>query len=153
MNIQHFADSLEAELDAIKPNGLTRDQLMGRTGIPDVSTFHWAKRVLQEKLSGGTETVVGDSATNNYGGWTYSIQSQPDAAASRVYQIRKHRQIFGRLRTTYLVVAVLARGQGRTAVGRYTQRHARDLYAMMENTVDILVDLGAQAPRLPARII
>jgi hypothetical protein len=52
-----------------------------------------------------------------------------------------------------MVIRSLAAGiNGNTTAGRYIRRLARSQYRTLEDTVDVLVDLGEPAPSLPPQI-
>jgi len=141
---------------ANNPDGMKRDDLMAacQPPIPDVNTFHVVKGILQDRLGSTQITVVGDSRTAGQGvkgGWTYSLQGDPEHPIARRYSIYKLRRIFAFQRRSYVVSTALANGiNGRTAVGRAANRVRMQNRRTMEDIADALTELGVVPPAIPA---
>lgn len=149
-NVDELAQELY-DLLANAPDGERRDDLMDALGIAEVSLFHRVKGALQDLLGGGdTITVVGDPKSGQEGGWVYSLRADPQNPISLDYLIAKTRNIFARQKRQYMVHRALAEGtDGRTAAGRAARRLVRSQYRAMEDTVDVLVELGQSPPSMP----
>lgn len=157
-----YAQDMFNALAAVAPNGLTRNQLLEALNIipagatptsRQVVFFHHVKGHLQDIL-GATDlvTMVGEQTVGDQG-WIYRLEGDPTAPVSRLYLIQKTRGIFKRQSRSFMVIRSLAAGiNGNTTAGRYIRRLARSQYRTLEDTVDVLVDLGEPAPSLPPQI-
>lgn len=148
-------DRLAAEmyhiLQGVSPRAMDRDDLMRAMGIVTVSDFHQIKGVLQDLL-GATDTInlVADPSNNGLSGWTYSLQGDPTEPAVRAYLVAKTKGILQRQLRQYSIHRSLAAGiSGNTVAGRAARRLQRSHYRTIEDTVDVLVELGEPAPSLP----
>lgn len=130
---------------ANSPEGLVRDDLMSQLGVTEVSLFHRIKGALQDLLGANdTLNVVGDSSTNNEGGWTYSLQGDPAHPISTQYLVNKTKGILRRQKRQFMVQKALVKGTpGNTTVGRAARRLLRSQQRCMEDTLDVLIELGA----------
>lgn len=151
--MSEYIDRLAGEmfdLLAAHADGMTRDALMDEMGLTDVGTFHEVKGRLQDLLGGSDSlTVAGDSTTALDGGWTYTLEGDPNSEASIKYNEAKQRNVYGRQRRAYMVALGLARGtDGRSAAGRAVRRQVRSLYRVLEDTVDVMDEMGMTLPDL-----
>ena len=153
-------------LQAAAPNMVPRDDLMESLGliggrllgnpnaaptVKEVTRFHRIKGVLQDHLAAAdVVTVVGDPSTNGLSCWSYGLQGDPSHPIATLYLVAKTKNTFLRQKRQYLIHKTLAAGiPGNTTVGRYARRLMRSQYRALEDTVDVLVELGASAPPLP----
>jgi hypothetical protein len=155
-----LAQDLYNLLQPIAPASRQRNDLMDRLGMIDdpsgvptgqeVRDFHIVKGKLQDLL-GVTDTVtlIGEP-TWGVGGWMYSLRGDPTDNEARDYLIAKTSGLFQRQKRAYRVLQGLANGiNGSTTAGRYIRRLMRSQYRALEDTVDVLVELGVTAPPLP----
>jgi len=145
---------------AAMPRECSRNELMKGIGIVanpakgptqnEIVFFHEIKGYLQDILAvTDVVTMVGRRVAGNQG-WMYSLQGGPTHPVSKEYMIEKTRGLFKRHKRSYAVMTALSAGiSGSTTEGRYIRRLQRTAYRALEDTVDVLAELGVSAPSLP----
>lgn len=139
------------DLLAASTEPIQRDPLMHQLGLTTVPDFHTVKGALQDMLGGAdTINVVGE-ATAEPGGWYYSLSGDGSEAKVMTYLTFKERQIFARQSRAWMVVnSMCAATDGRTAQGRALRRQRRSITRSLEDTLDVMVELGiGRLPPMP----
>jgi hypothetical protein len=151
--LDDLASDMFDMLAAIAPTGIPRDDIITALGIYDVNEFHGVKGALQDMLGEiDIITVVGERGAAG-AGWEYSLRGDPTDPAVVSYLVERSYNDFSRDRRSFVIAKALAAGiPGRTSAGRAALRRARMAYRSMEDTVDMLTELGEPAPALPPRL-
>ena len=145
--IRNLAGKLFDLLAEVAPEGRTRDDLMADLGITDVGLFHQVKGELQDVLAGDRITVVGDSSTNNDGGWTYSLQGDPNNPISKEYVVQRARGLHSRHTRSYNIVQAWKNGtRANSKVGIAVRDLLESERRAVMDTMRVLISLGVSNP-------
>ena len=142
------------------PYGVPRDDLMEDLGImadpvagptaKEIVLFHEIKGKLQDKL-GLTDVVTVVGHQENAGEpWVYSLQGDPKNPVSEEYLKSRAVKEFATECRSYLVSRALAAGvPGNTTIGKYIQKVQRQGYRKLEDSAELLDELGERVPSMP----
>jgi hypothetical protein len=154
-----LAQDLYDLLILVAPAARPRDELMDDLGMiadpavgptaREVGDFHAVKGKLQDLL-GVTDTITLVGEPNGVGAWEYALRGDPTDTMATTYLVIKAKGLFLRQKRAYRVLQALSAGiSGSTVAGRMVRRLMRSQYRALEDTVEVLVELGEPAPTLP----
>ena len=130
---------------------ISRDDIIALTDVNSVVEFHNVKTRLQAVLSStDTVTLVGQPGAGQEA-WYYSLVGTA-TDEYHDYMVLREEGIYARTTSSWHVVTPLVRAADpTTAEGLRLSRQQRSLERTLDDTYDVLVDLGVSPPPPPHR--